>query len=86
MSDTQVYEPWIGDLLGTVAHFCEVVVLKSPGAPGIFCKVALLQSLLREGPTYRRQVHARLWPWQEPHNPTGRGSQPYLTQSINKGV
>ena len=28
LSDTQVYEPSIRALLGTVSHFCEVVVVK----------------------------------------------------------
>ena len=28
LSDTKVYKPWIRALLGTAAHFCEVVVLK----------------------------------------------------------
>ena len=33
LSDTKVYEPQIRALLGTAAHFCEVVVLKLRTVP-----------------------------------------------------
>ena len=33
LSDRKVYEPYMRALLGTAAHFCEVVVLKLHASP-----------------------------------------------------
>ena len=44
LSDTKVYEPWIRALLGTVSHFCEVLVLK--------LRNVLMTNVIRMGPLF----------------------------------
>jgi len=83
LSATKVYEPYIRARLGTAAHFCEVVVLKSPGGAGAAGSALAEQLVLQDLP--RHQALGARGPRVHAHGkaPPGSKVDGFVPQSQN---